>query len=157
MTSRPLGRALYPSAPRRRSPHNTPSASLDGRCGELSANLLRIIAGGGKEYELVHQIQKTLDAYQAIYDKQSSRYWIQVMRDAVLRQRWSQQLHDANKKDRDRWINDGTSELEHAKGQIIEASLRIVAFELVDQRTQVSVAENELYQAIRRFNEARRR
>src|SRR5262245_21955946 len=35
---------------------------------ELAANLLRIIANGGKDYELVQQITETLKTYQALRD-----------------------------------------------------------------------------------------
>ena len=55
----------------------------------------------------------------------------------------------------ERWENDGTFDRIRAVDQICRGALQLVAARLLDQATQISAGEQELYGGVRRLEEAR--
>jgi hypothetical protein len=123
----------------------------------LAANILRLIAGGGKSYELVDQFAAMIKAYDAmvrlreVYDYAA----ITPAVEALGRTDSWERLQSEGGEHFQRSLDDGTVSVARSEDAIIQAALRIVAAEFLGQATQRSTAESAFYEAIERFNEAR--
>ena len=116
---------------------------------EVAANMLRIIRGAGKPYELVLQMQRAIDA--AVKFREVHQYWpqevitndlqIQSEDDKICREGLPQATID-------RWWEDGTLDSMMTEHTILRGALQTIASELIGQSTQRSAGNNELHDGI---------
>jgi hypothetical protein len=127
----------------------------------LAANILRIIAGAGKDYELFGQMIEVLKAYdelhpmsgRASYPYPPSTPMVEGLHELDWR-RGAEGYYQPTENDLAR-RRDGSADLDDAKADVVQAALRMTAAQLMAQPTQESVADSQLVSAIRRFEEAR--
>jgi hypothetical protein len=107
---------------------------LSGATRELAANILRIIAGAGKTYTLIGQVEAVLAAHEKL-KKNAHPLAPEFAMDKALRSDWH---------------------AERAKDDIVQAALRLAAAQLCAQATPESQSDNQLLGAIRQYNESRK-
>ncbi len=115
---------------------------------EMTANLLRVVRGAGKPYEIGRQAQALVDEFGKYYavagrfppSEELSRF-LDVSRDEEI-------LAQCSEESRER---------AYAEERIFRGVLQVVASRLVDQRTQESAGRDEMSQGIRDLKEARER
>jgi hypothetical protein len=117
---------------------------------DTAANMLRIIRGAGKPYELLLQMKKSIDS--AIKFQKLHNHWPDEVISADL------QLEDVLDRARkgktdqatiDRWWKDGTFDRMLAEHTIYRGVLQAVASELIDQNKQKRSGESEFHEGIR--------
>lgn len=125
---------------------------------ETAANMLRIIRGAGKPYDLLLQLQKTLETavkYQeahgrfpdvAGYLRFESEY--QQIQERFYRGELDQSY-------RREWWDDGTFSRMMAEHKIVRGALQMVASELIGQSTQRCAGHSELHDGIQRLDQIR--
>jgi hypothetical protein len=117
---------------------------------EVAANILRIIRGAGKPYELLSQMQRAIDA--AVKFKEVHQHWPQeVITNELQIQREDERICREGKLPQttiDRWWEDGTFDSMIAEHTILRGALQTIASELIGQSTQKSVGESELHDGI---------
>ena len=127
----------------------------------LAANILRIIAGAGKDYELVRQIVEVLNAYKELhplsgrtsYPYAPSYPMVEGLRELDWR-KGTEGYHQPTEEDLARRERDGAAALDDAKADVVQSALRLIAAQLMAQPTQESVADGQLVSAIRRYEES---
>jgi hypothetical protein len=127
----------------------------------LAANILRIIAGAGKEYELIAQICELLKAYnelqplsgRASYPYAPSTPIVEGLRELDWR-KGVEGYYQPTEEDLVRRQRDGSVAVENAKADVVQAALRLTAAQLMAQPTQESTADSQLIYAMRKFGEA---
>lgn len=116
---------------------------------ELFANMLRIFASGGKEYELPGQIDELVKRYAAMVEADRYASPGDAMRNALLRfderghSAWDSHYDDDNYR----------GARESARYDIAAAAARWVASTLLSQRPQIRSAKDQLRQAAQQFVE----
>ena len=119
---------------------------------EMAANMLRIIRGAGKSYELLAQMKKTIDSaikFQGLHGHfpQVSNYLeIEDKHQKIIERRHAGDIDQASI---DRWWKDGTFEKMIAEHTIMCGAFQAVASQLIGQRTQENAGERELHDGIR--------
>lgn len=106
---------------------------------ELAANLMRIVRGAGKPYELKSQLRDTLAAMQDHWD--ASKTWpyeemTQALRGPPLPD-WYDQV---SVEERARY---------YAERRVVAGALQIVASDLLGQRTQERAGQSEMHAGLR--------
>ena len=120
---------------------------------EVAANMLRIIRGAGKPYELLPQMKTAIDT--AIKFQELHNHWPTdvIASDLLLDdgvETWLSRLRDGtiDQASIDRWWEDGTFEKMMAEHTISQGALRTIAAELVGQDLQKSHGKNEFHEGI---------
>jgi hypothetical protein len=127
---------------------------------DCAANMLRIVGGAGKPYELLKQMQEAIRA--AVNFQETHGYWPQeVITDDL-------QIEDVLEKSRkrlaegtldqayyDRWWQDGTFDRGLAERRMYRGSLRAIASELVRQNTQKIAGQREFHEGLSHYEQAR--
>jgi hypothetical protein len=129
----------------------------------LSANILRIIAGGGKAHTLIEETTAVLEAYRELQPYAPTGAFraslVAPMVEALTNLDWRKNnpgYTDYNSaEDRQRWLQDGTEQVRLAEDAIVTAALRVVAARLARQPTQESTSLGQLRQALDEFERAR--
>lgn len=115
---------------------------------DLTSNLLRIVRGAGKSYEVGRQAAAVVRAFQA--------HW-----DAANMYPSAGEIDEMLSLEREDFIFDRYGEAEAmrilAQRQIIRGALQAAASELVGQRTQQTAGEREMWQGINSVIEGRER
>jgi hypothetical protein len=127
---------------------------------DCAANVLRIVRGAGKPYELLTQMQKALNA--AVRFQEAHGHWPQDVIANDLR------LEDESEKHRervregaleqstfDRWSEDGTFERMDAKHTMYRGALQIVASQMIAQNVQETAGDREFHDGLRTYERAR--
>jgi hypothetical protein len=115
---------------------------------DLAANLLRVIRGAGKSYELVRQMAACLEAiaeHHRVTGMGVSGFEIEK----VLRE-WEAD-RETYRGHEEEWMR------RRGEEQIMRGALQIVASRLVDQLTQASAGDREMYAGIECLEEIRRK
>jgi len=117
----------------------------------VAANLLRVIRGAGKPYDLSREMRGCLQAFKAYYDAHdqwpdSFRLQKEVDFDSG---EYSRLRSDMTDREMEQW------EIERAENEICRAALQIVASKLIDQPLQERRGNDDLYSAIRSLEESR--
>lgn len=128
---------------------------------ELTANLMRIVRGAGKSYEVFRQINRCRAAFLQYHEASgclpSSS---EIDRLLAIRRKADELYKCADEQSHARWSADGTFMIAAAEDIIRAGVLRAVSAELVGQRLQECNGENELHDGLRmyeQFREERRR
>ena len=135
------------------------AANLQRAMRALAANLLRVIAGAGKDYELTGQMAGVLNAQLAL-NKVANFYPHEIerpIRDALNNLDWRREhpaYRQSTAEDQARWEEDGTASLKRAEQMVRTASLRLVAAQLAQQPSQESAANHDLNMALFRHRQA---
>jgi hypothetical protein len=120
---------------------------------ETAANMLRIIRGAGKPYELLLQMKTAIDT--AIKFQELHHHWpfdvivndlqLEDEMEAILSQGRKGEIDQARI---DRWWKDGRFEKMMAVHTISKGVLQAIASELIGQNMQQRSGESELHQGI---------
>lgn len=115
---------------------------------EHAANILRIVRGAGKPYDLARQMAGILQRFED-YRSVTGHYPSSGDLGAMLRV----------ERDDDRFIgcDDDDLNMMFAERGIVSGALQVAASELVGQSTQQSRGETEMHDGMRRWEEARER
>ena len=122
----------------------------------LTANLLRIVAGAGRDEDVFQQVLDCAEKIAACERLNVPSFEISL----ALHHDELEFMARARPDDRERWANDGTAAKAHALQAILMGSLRMVASEMLGQLTQSRVAESKIRSGIEDWNtvvEARRK
>lgn len=125
--------------------------ALDGPLRQLASNILRIVRGAGKPYDLYEQMLAVLQAmndYRDAVGAWPSSFEMDKILNARVERNWSDE-------DLKRWTEGGTLEMELAFDAICRGALQNVASKLVDQKLQIAAGENEVYEAVYRIEALR--
>jgi hypothetical protein len=121
---------------------------------DTAANMLRIIRGAGKPYELLSQMKKSIDA--AIKFQEHHNHWPTdvIATDLELEDEHRTCLDRAyagtmDQATIDRWWRDGTFDRMLAEHTIYRGALQAIASELTGQNTQKRRGESEFHEGIR--------
>jgi hypothetical protein len=128
---------------------------------EVTANLLRIVRGAGKSYELIRHFSEVIRAVSGFKD--AAGHWPSAMMlssalkldDEVSEIYERHRSGQISQESIDRWKRDGTFERMYAERVIHRGVLQIIASKLLEQKVQVSAGESEMHQGIRDVIEAR--
>ena len=117
----------------------------------LAANMLRVIRGAGKAYDLARDMSTCLKAFQGYYDAHnvrpdSSRLQKALNFDPDEYSRFNPGMDEAGM---EQW------HIQTAENEVCRAALQVIASKLIGQRTQDHQGHNDLYSAIRSLDEAR--
>jgi hypothetical protein len=127
---------------------------------ETAANMLRIIRGAGKPYELLMQMKKTIDS--AIKFQEIHGYWPNDVMANELR--LQDETDDCLERGRSgalalehiyRWTKDGTFEQMSAEHTLYRGVLQIIASRMIGQNTQERAGDSEFHQGLRELEEIR--
>lgn len=132
---------------------------------ELASNLMRILAGGGKSYEIFAQINALAEACTACNDAGvpvTGFMLEQALRGAAVSHLAQLQsnpdlMRRPTEEQMDRWADDGELAIEHGREAIVRAALRVMASRIVGQETQQRTAEHALFDGIRWIEEGRKK
>lgn len=136
---------------------------LRDRLHETAANMLRIIRGAGKPYELVTQFNEVVKA--AIKFKDAFGHWppshvlgeMLAMHDEVHAMDEKQAAGRFTKEDMDRWYEDGTMDRKYAIEAIKAGVLQTIASQFVGQTLQERAGESEMSDGINKVIAARKK
>jgi hypothetical protein len=128
----------------------------------LAANILRIIAGAGKDYKLTSQMVEVLKAYQELHPFSGRACYSHTpstpMTGGLRNLNWrkgAEGYYQPTDEDLAKREHDGSAAVDRAKEDIVQAALRLTAAQLMAQPTQESTADSQLMAAIRDFDQAR--
>lgn len=129
---------------------------LETAATQLFANILRVMRGSGKPYEILRQLIEVVEAEAALVEKGMGPSWPRIPSQA-------EELHQGGrhgnitKEDINRMIENGSMAQARATDSICDAVARLIAARLLHQITQERVAENDLHSAINDLEEANER
>jgi hypothetical protein len=132
---------------------------FSGALREMAANMLRIVRGAGKGYELLRQMQVVLEAavkYRDLHDYWPSHDLIGQalqLEDEIQLERG--RAGTMEKDDIDRWSEDGTFDEMSAKHSLYRGVLQIIASALLEQTTQKAAGSREFHEALRDLEDIR--
>ena len=125
---------------------------------ELAANVLRVVRGAGKAYDLLPQMVRCIEAaesYREVAGFYPSDYEIS---DALTFEGEVDALYErASEASLKRWQEDGTIDEAYAEKDICRGALQFVASSLLEQRIQRSAGRSELMAGVRALEAARER
>jgi hypothetical protein len=121
---------------------------------ETAANMLRVIRGAGRPYELIQQFSNVVQI--AIKFRDAFGHWppshmlgeMLAMHDEVHAMDEKQSAGRFTKADMDRWYEDGTMDRKYAEHSIKAGVLQIVASQFVGQTLQERAGESEMSDGI---------
>jgi hypothetical protein len=121
---------------------------------ETAANMLRIVRGAGKPYELLVQMKKTIDS--AIKYQELHSHWPEISNYLQIEDEHHRHMERAQKGELDKatfdlWREDGTFERMMAENTIMRGAFQTVASQLIGQRTQQTAGEQELHDGLRHW------
>jgi hypothetical protein len=121
---------------------------------DTAANMLRIVRGAGKPYELLLQMKKAIDS--AIKFQELHNHWPfdVISSDLLLDDEMETILAKNGEIDQahiDRWWKDGTFDRMMAEHTISKGVLQAIASELVGQDLQKRHGENEFHRGIQHW------
>ena len=136
---------------------------LNSATRAMAANILRIIAGAGKDYALIEQVLAVLTAYQEMHPYAGTAAYphspVAPIREALIELDWRKNNPNYgghnDPKSEERWLSDGTTGVRLAKDWIVRSALRVAASQLAQQPTQEHSALDQLSQALREYERAR--
>jgi hypothetical protein len=127
---------------------------------ETAANMLRIIRGVGKPYELLMQMKKAIDS--AIKFQDLHGYWPfdVIASDLLLEDEMETFLARGREGTTeqatiDRWWKDGTFDRMMAEHTMYRGALQAIASELIGQNTQKRSGESEFHEGLRQWMKIR--
>ena len=127
---------------------------------DTAANMLRIIRGAGKPYELLMQMKKAIDS--AIKFQELHGHWPTdvIIDDLQVEDEMETFLARGREGTTDQatidgWWKDGTFDRMMAEHTIYRGALQAIASELIGQNTQQRRGENEFHGGLRRWIEIR--
>jgi hypothetical protein len=125
----------------------------------LTANLLRIVRGGGKPVALLRQMERcaiSIREYASAHGHLPSAATINHILDCEAAQHeYRPWIKKAPAEDLCRWEDDGTLDRNEAERRIRNASLQIAASMLLDQMMQCSAAESDFHTGTMMLEDAR--
>lgn len=121
--------------------------NLSWRVRALAANLLRVIAGAGKDYEIIENCADLIQAAHAYLDLRSGPEVFSIMAIALTDRDWRKQDSRYTHK------RQLTAE-SMAEDRVVQHALRFVAAQLLHQTTQESTNEGDLHLAARQLTKA---
>lgn len=104
---------------------------------ELAANVIRVVRGAGRSYEIAEQCIAVIEAYRGYFDKVGS--WPAA---------WEVDQALAIGRDRDTQVYDEAWERAVARETILRGSLQVAASRLVGQNTQENRGRSELMEGV---------
>lgn len=136
---------------------------LRDRLHETAANMLRIIRGAGKPYELITQFNEVVKA--AIKFNSAFGHWppphvlgeMLAMHDEAQAMDEKQADGRFTKEDMDRWYEDGTMDRKYAIETIKAGVLQTIASQFVGQTLQKRAGESEMSDGINKVIAARKK
>jgi hypothetical protein len=136
---------------------------LRNRLHETAANMLRIIRGAGKPYELVTQLNDVVKA--AIKFRDAFGHWppshvlseMLAMHDDVHEMDEKHAAGRFTKEDMDRWYDDGTIDRKYAVQAIKAGVLQTIASQFVGQTLQERAGETEMRDGINQVIAAKKK
>jgi hypothetical protein len=150
------------AAERRRQDAERASEALSYAVRDLAANVLRVIAGAGKNHALIDETIPLLKAYRELQPYTGTDAYpyspIAPMAKGLTDLDWRKNdsaYPDYDSEENRRWLEDGAEEVRLAEEEVVRAVLRLVAARLVRQPTQESVSHNQFRLALLDFERAR--
>jgi hypothetical protein len=136
---------------------------LRDRLHETAANMLRVIRGAGKPYELIQQLNEVVKA--AIKFRDAFGHWppshalgeMLAMHDEVHAMDEKQAEGRFTKADMDRWYEDGTMDRKYAEQAIKAGVLQTIASQFVGQTLQERAGETEMRDGINQVIAAKKK
>lgn len=134
---------------------------LEWPLSEAAANMLRVVRGAGRPYQIASHMTRVLNSFTAYRDAvghyPASYKIAELLNFSQTRsiEAWRATFPETvSEEDIKRWLRDGTFRREAAIDDVIRACLQICASRLVGQKTQESSAENALFHALRKLEAA---
>jgi hypothetical protein len=151
------------AAERQRQDAERAAEALNDAARELAANVLRVIAGAGKNHILIEQTIALLEAYRELQPYSGTAAYpyspIAPMAEGLTDLDWRKKnpayADSIAEEDRRRWREDGTEEGRLAEEEAVRAVLRLVAARLVRQPTQESKSHTQFIYALLDLKRAR--
>ncbi|MGY4431169.1 hypothetical protein ACVWWO_003646 [Bradyrhizobium sp. F1.13.1] len=123
---------------------------------DCAANMLRVIRGAGKPYELMRQMQMALNTSAKFYEVHG--YWPQevIVNDLRIEDeaaKWFGKAREGalDQGSVDRWHDDGTFDRMAAEHTIFCGALQLIASELIGQSTQKAAGSREFHDGLREY------
>ncbi|MCK1661275.1 hypothetical protein [Bradyrhizobium sp. 151] len=123
---------------------------------DCAANMLRIIRGAGKPYELMRQMQMALNTSAKFYEVHG--YWPQevIVNDLRIEDeaaKWLRKSQEGalDQASVDRWHDDGTFERMAAEHTMFCGALQLIASEMIGQSTQKAAGSREFHDGLREY------
>lgn len=127
---------------------------------DCAANMLRIIRGAGKPYELMRQMQMALHTSAKFYEVHG--YWPQevIVNDLRIEDeasKWFRKAQEGalDQASVDRWRDDGTFYRMAAEHSMFCGALQVIASELIGQTTQKAAGSREFHDGLREYQRVR--
>lgn len=122
----------------------------------FAINFLRVVAGGGRAWQVYGDMFECLEAFQAYEKAHSSGPSSWDISNAVDGNRADRErMENWTQRDRERWRASGEIDKIEAKMDIRQASLRIIAAQMAHQLTIQRHAENLFDAGVRRLDDIR--
>jgi hypothetical protein len=134
---------------------------LSGVIRDVAANMLRIIRGAGKPYDLLRQIKTVVevaDRFQHLHQRFPSDIIANILRLESEAETIIARVREGDgfsQSDVDRWLADGTFEKMWAEHTVLCGSLQIIASDLVGQTTQKTAGQREFRDGLREVERVR--
>lgn len=146
------------SAPEQSEEQSRAEEKLEGALRACAANLLRVIAGAGRPYDLPSQMAEAALAFEAMCDVGAGPRAFDVIKTTLnVSHAAHLELLKHPKAVRDAWSANGEMQREHARDRLRTAGVRLAAAGLDGDATQRSKAEQELHQGVSDYREAMQR
>jgi hypothetical protein len=136
--------------------------NIDWLLRELAANIIRIVRGAGRPFELLRQMSEVLQIFQKYHDTVGHWPSSDLISKALKVPSSSQELYqrvgsgELREDDFNRWSGDGTIQRMDAIHTICRGAAQILASKLVRQNTQEAAGEHELYQGFQALEDVRK-
>jgi hypothetical protein len=151
------------AAERERQDAERAAETLSYAVRKFAANVLRVIAGAGKNHTLIDETIALLNAYQelqpyagtAAYPNSPIVPLAEGLTDLDWRKNNPAYPDYDSEENRRRWLEDGTEEVRLAEEEVFLAVLGVVAARLVRQPTQESKSNDKFAQALLDYERAR--
>jgi hypothetical protein len=151
------------AAERGRQDAERAAEALNDAVRELAANVLRVIAGAGKNHTLIEQTIALLEAYRELQPYAGTVAYpyspIVPMAEGLTDLDWRKKnpayADSITEEDLRRWREDGTEDLRLAEEAAVRAALRLVAARLARQPTQETMSDHQFKEALLDFERAR--
>ena len=133
--------------------------ALAPRLRVLAANMLRVVRGAGKPLELLRQMEACSAAIRDYAEAHGCLPSVQLFNQMLdCESTWREYrpwIEEDRKKFEAEWAASGETDRKDAIRKIRNASLQATASMLLDQSTQLSVAENDMCAGVDMFEKAR--
>jgi hypothetical protein len=151
------------AAERQRQNAERAADALSHTARNFAANVLRVIAGAGKQHTLIGEAIALLKAYDKLQPYSGSVAYpyspiapiAEGLTDLDWRKKNPAYADSISEEDLRRWRADGTEDIRLAEEAAVRAALRLVAARLVRQPTQETRAHHQLGLALLEVEQAR--